>query len=128
MSYSKLYKKYFPIASEEEKEKFIKDNLKELFKLVERYEKRCDKNLYYVEYQTEKLLKPEMSLLGRIKYKNIVYNQTILDYHDSILKRCQEKSDALWLLHQNLVHKNYEQITIETLNLFLLNPMGVLFK
>ena len=89
----KLYKHYYPLKTEEEKNDFLNSQYAEIYKEVGNL-CRCTKNeISAIKNDYISKMKPTVSYLGTLKKKNIAHNKYIvyMMYKDI---SCIEKKDS----------------------------------
>ena len=117
----KLYVQYYPLKTEEEKNEFLNSNSIKICKIVRDIGRIARSELYAIEQEYVKKMKPTISFLGTPKYRNIAYNE-YLGYKmlaDRRIKNITENLSNLDSLECKIMYYEYENITIDELNYVL---------
>lgn len=118
---NKLYKQFYPLATEEDKMSLLNSNYSELLRKVKDIERMAETE--YSERQSNYIskMRPTISCLGTPKHKNIVHNEYIAHKMamDKKISFISEDIYNLKELEYNLVYKEFEKITVEELNRIL---------
>ena len=73
----KLYNNYFPISSEEEKQKFLNEERIDLIKELRAVLCECQTEIFYVQRSYYERMKSTISLLGNINFRNVLHNKKV---------------------------------------------------
>lgn len=73
----KLYNTYFPISSEEEKQKFLNEERRDMIKELRTVLCECQIEIFYIQRSYYERMKSPISLLGNINFRNILHNQKV---------------------------------------------------
>lgn len=117
----KLYVQYYPLKTEEEKNEFLNSNRIEMYRMVRVFGHIVRNELYAIEHEYVKKMKPTISFLGTPKYRNIAYNE-YLSYKmlaDRRIENITENLSNLDSLECKIMYYEYENITIDELNYVL---------
>lgn len=115
---NKMYEKFYPLTTEEDKESFINSNYQEILKIVGNIGYSANAELSALEYDYASKMKPTVSFWGTPKYKNIVHNEKVTDemLRDKTMDFISKEISDLESVKYSLVNGEIEKISIEELN------------
>lgn len=120
MFHNKLYKRYYPIKTEEQKNEFLGNHRTEMIRFLEG--NSLDLRASYMDLESKyvsKLKKP-VSFLGNVKYKNVLHNEKVA-LEMEMDKRLKDMEQELVGTEEKLYAlKMSEEISIEDVNRILL--------
>ena len=118
---NKLYTKYYPLMTEEDKNNFLNINHMEIYKAVNRICNYAEIELFERKDKYFSEMKPEISFLGSPQYRNIEHNRMIVRKMsmDKHILAIQDKTLELDLLVHKITFHEDEEITIQELNYIL---------
>lgn len=114
----KLYKTYYPIISDNDKDIFISNNLTKIHRLLK---EETVLNMYKridIDKEYGKRIKKEWSVFGNPKFGNVVLNKHIEQEreHDFRLKKIGKNNEVLERLQEGLF---YNSLTVDDVNIIL---------
>lgn len=117
----KLYVQYYPLKTEEEKNEFLNSNSIEIYRMVRDIGQIARYELYAIEHEYVKKMKPTISFLGTPKYQNIAHNEYLVHkmLADRRIENITENISNLDSLVCKIMYYEYENITIDELNYVL---------
>lgn len=115
---SKLYKTYYPITTDGEKDIFIHENLTNIHRLLRKRTMMNMSKVLDIDKEYGKRMKKECSIFGNLKLGNIAHNKYVEHerIHDYRLKKIGEDNDTLAILEEKLI---YNSLTTDDVNAIL---------
>lgn len=115
----RLYKEYFPIKTEEQKDKFLEEHRADAYIFLA--EEPQDMKNAYIKLESYYIsrFKKAYSLFGKMKHKNVIHNQHVAHQ--------MQRDERLVYLRQKISHRENllyalcmcEDVTIEEINTIL---------
>lgn len=99
---SKLYKTYYPIKEESEKESFIRDNFSKIHNLLHNSSSRSLASEMAVNRRCDKELKRVTTIFGNLKYGNIAHNNFINHNRYRTIGKIRKDNEIVELLEYKL--------------------------
>ena len=117
----KLYNQYYPLKTEEEKNKFLDSHSTEIYRMTKDIGHVTRNKLYVIKHEYAKKMKPTVSFLGTPKYRNIAHNEYLTHkmLMDRRVKKITEKLPNIDSLACKIMYHEYENITVDELNYVL---------
>lgn len=112
---SNLYKKYFPIKSERERDDFIQKNGSQIYRILDSLSMSLSYNAMDRIKMYDRRMKRTISLLGNIKIGNVLHNRAVVNEkkNDRWLKGIEKQARIIEELRYK--HTNFT-LTIEDVN------------
>ena len=118
---NKLYTKYYPLKTEKEKNEFLNSYSTKIYRIVRDIRHVARNELYIIQHEYVKKMKPTVSFLGTPKYRNIAHNEYFAHkmLMDKRIKNITEELPNLDSLACKIMYHEYENITVDELNYIL---------
>lgn len=118
---NKLYNQYYPLKTEEDKNNFLNSNYTKIRKMIDDIGCIARNELYAIEHDYVKKMKPTVSFFGSPKYRNIAHNEYIVHkmQTDRRIKNIEKKFQDLDPLAYKIAYHEHENITVDELNYLL---------
>jgi len=117
----KLYEKYYPLVTEEDKQNLLQSDYIDIYKIVRNMGSIARNEIAAIQQEYVSQMKPTVSIFGTIKHKNVIHNEAVVHRMDTdkriaSIKEMVSRIDELSL---KLANNECDKIELEELNYIL---------